>query len=120
MKKKDTILYGFVINERTYEVERIKLTLEDFITIFNGGTLHDSNPDSDTYGEKLETPKIENTFVFWKEKQREHNAYRWERNLEDKLTEELRTFTAMGIQEYPRNAELSLSYSKVLPLQRSK
>ena len=120
MKKKDTMLYGFIINDRIFDldVERITLTLEDFTRLFNGGTLHDSNPDSDTYGCKLETPKLENTYVFWNEKDRDNNVRLWERRLEEAKAKELRNFVPILVHEYPRNAELSISYSKVLPLQK--
>tara|TARA_Y100000758_G_scaffold285689_1_gene235938 strand:+ start:101 stop:394 length:294 start_codon:yes stop_codon:yes gene_type:complete len=93
MKKKDTKLYGFVIGKGRfgYEIEKLDITLGEFLTLFDGLSLFDSD------GDKLESPNLDNTFMFWKEKQRDHNLRRWERTIERKIEEEIKSFTGAWI-----------------------
>ena len=93
MKKKDTKLFGFVISTGRfgYEIEKLDITLGEFLTLFDGLSLFDSD------GDKLESPNLDNTFMFWKEKQRDHNLRRWERTIERKIEEEIKSFTGAWI-----------------------
>jgi hypothetical protein len=51
----------------------------------------------DSDGDKLESPNLDNTFMFWKEKQRDHNLRRWERTMEDRIRIEIKNFTGAWI-----------------------
>ena len=93
MKKKDTKLFGFVIT-RSYigcEIEKLDITLGEFLTLFDGLSLFDTD------GNKLESPNLDNTFMFWKEKQRDHNLRRWNKTIEKKIEIEIRNFTGAWI-----------------------